>query len=346
MNLTRWSIVLLLLATGCRQHSGNSSSERAQPATQEAADGAPDRFPGQKHRQAFESLAARYEASIRANEIDASAHAGRSEMYSTLWCFGFGSRREVLPAARAAATRAVELDDQLAAAHTAMGIVTLCDWDWETAEREFRRAIELDPDDAKAHHWLALYLAAMGRHEEALVASTRAESLDPDSLGFKVGKGAVLYFGRAFEEMRRQMLGVVALDPDFPWGYDWLGMAQVQLRQFEPAIETYQKAVRLSDGTAEVVAGLGHAYGVAGREAEASRILDQLESLAGRWYIPPVQRAYVCVGLGRWDRAFELLEEAFRDRSWELVFLREEPWLDEIREDARFAALEKRMRFP
>ena len=341
-----WMIAAVLMTASCQQQSDTRQPEEARLASHEETSTAQPGFPGKRFREAFENLAAHFEQEVQRDSNDVAAHAGLSEAYSTLWCFGFYSRSEALPKARAAATKAVQLDDELAAAHTALGIVKLCDWDWVGAERAFIRAIQLDPGDAKARHWHALYLAAMGRHEQAMAESTQAENLDPTSLGFKTGKGAVLYFGHKFEEMRQQMLGTIALDPDFAWGYDWLGMAFVQLEQFDQAIETYEKAVELSDRTAEVMAGLGHAYGVAGNKSAGKKVLEELDALAERWYVPPVQRAYVCFGLGERDRAFELLEEAYADRSWELVFLREEPWFDEVRSDPRFVNLQERMQFP
>lgn len=339
-------IAALLIAIGCQPRSDTRHLQEVDTASPEEASEVRSRFPGRKYRKAFENLAIHFAQEVERDSENAAAHAGLSETYSTLWCFGFYSRSEALPVARAAATKAVKLDDELGAAHTALGIVRLCDWDWAGAERSFLRAIQLYPDDAKARHWYALYLAAMGRHGQAMGESTRAEELDPASLGFKTGKGAVLYFGRRFKDMREQMLGVVALDPTFPWGYDWLGMAYVQLGRFDQAIETYEKAVELSDRTAEVVAGLGHACGVAGKKPEGKKLLDELDGLAKQWYVPPVQRAYVCLGLGEVDRAFELLEEAYAARSWELVFLREEPWFDAVRSDPRFLDLQERMQFP
>ena len=338
--------IAVLTAASCRQPRDAAPAPDTHEGSAVDVTSSPPLVSGGKFRRAFESIAQHFRDESRRDASRAAAHAGLSEACSTLWCFGYRSRAEARPEARAAAARAVALDDELPAAHTSVGIVKLCDWDWTGAEHAFRRAIQLDSDDAKAHHWLALYLSAMGRHEEAFAESTRAEQLEPLSPGFRTGKGAVLYFAHRFEEMRKQMLGVVSRAPDFPWGHDWLGMALVQLGRFDRAIDTYETAVKLSDRTAEVLAGLGHACGVAGRASFAREILEELERDAENGYVPPVQRAYVCLSLGDEDRAFELLEEAYADRSWELVFLREEPWFDTVRSDPRFVRLQQRMRFP
>ena len=155
-----------------------------------------------------------------------------------------------------------------------------------------------------------------------------------------------MYFDRSFDAMREFLVETIALDAEFPWAHDWLGMAYVQLRDFDRALPVYERAVELSDRTAEVLAGLGHAHARAGNRAAAAEILTELEAAAERSHVPPVQRAYVAFGLGDVDRGFELLEEAYRMRAWELVFIREEPWFDDVRSDVRFAGLVDRIGFP
>jgi Flp pilus assembly protein TadD len=135
-------------------------------------------------------------------------------------------------------------------------------------------------------------------------------------------------------------------DSDYGPAYDWLGMAYVEEQQFDKAIATYRRAVELSDGLAEVLGGLGHAYAVAGREKEARQVLNTLLQLDQRWHVPPVQIAFVHVGLGEKQRAIDLLETAYDERSWELVFLQVEPWLDELRAEPRFTELIEKMKFP
>jgi len=286
-----------------------------------------------------------YHEAARLDPNYAPAQVGLAEAYTMLWGFGFMSRQNALPKAEAAALKAVELDPQLAEARMALGALKMREWDWAGAEAEFKRAIELEPNHARSRHWYALFLAAMGRHEEALEQSRRANELQPSSPGMMTGRGAILYFARD-DQMIRQMEQTVELDPKFAPGYDWLGMAYVQAGRFDESIEVYKKGVLLSGGAAEVKAGLGHAYGVAGLRREAKQILQELLALAKRKYVPPVQIAFVYLGLGEKDRALELLEQAYRERSWELVFVRAEPWVDNLRADPRFQDLLRRMNFP
>lgn len=322
-----------------------SGSAPADPADRN--DGATGKLdgPGKEYRQAYERAVAHYQHAVELNPEDASNYVGLADSQLMLWCFGFLSGSEVLPSATEAAAKAVELDDRLAAAHTTLGVLQVGRWDWTAAERELQRGIELDPSSAKARHWYALYLAAMARPDEALKQSEQAMLLEP-SPGYRTGLGAILYFRRDFDRMARLMERTVSLNPDFAVGYDWLGMAYVQLGRFDDSLSVYRKADTLSGGLAEIKAGLGHAYAVAGDEAEARRVLADLNRLSRKWHIPPVQVAFVHVGLGEKDEAFQWLEKAFQEKSWELVFLQVEPWLDELRPDPRFADLSRRMGFP
>lgn len=302
-------------------------------------------YPGKKFREPWDKAVAELEMRVRENPEDVSAYVGLAEHYILLWCFGFLSRDESLPKAKEAIKRAKALAPDCSAVHTILGALALSDWNWAGAEEELNLAIELETHNPKPHHWYALYLSAMGRHSEALAESMQSVKLEP-SVTYKTGFGSILYFAKDFERMVEVMEEVVAEAPTFAPGYDWLGMAYVQLGRYEESIQAYQKAVELSDGAAEVKAGLGHAYGVAGRKAEAKAILDELLALSKKWYVPPVQIAFVYVGLGELDKTFEMLETAYKERAWELVFVREEPWFSHLHSDPRFINLLKAIKFP
>ena len=333
------------------------SAHEVSSVTQAAADTASVETARALIEKAQLALAKNTEAAMReavetyaqAAQIDprsAPAQVGLAEAYTMLWGFGFMSRQEALPKAEAAALKAVELDPKLADARTTLGALKMREWDWAGAEVEFKRAIELQPTNARSRHWYALFLAAMGRHPEALVQSRRANELEPASPGMMTGLGAIHYFARDYGQMIRQMEVTTTLDPQFAPGYDWLGMAYVQAGKFPESITAYEKGVVLAEGASEVKAGLGHAYGLAGRREEAKNILAELNELAKQKYVPPVQIAFVHIGLGENDRALELLEQAYRERSWELVFVRVEPWVDPLRSDPRFQDLLRRVNFP
>ncbi len=312
----------------------------AQPAAVEVLP-----YPGESLRDGIQQLARHYEQNVLANPQAVVDHVGMVDAYTMLWCFGFVPRDDVLPKIKHSARQAVLLDEQDAGARTALGIVKLSQWDWAAAERELSAAVRLDPHRASSHHWYALHLAARGLHPEAMQQSEQALLLD-SSLGMQVGKASIHYFGRDWPGLIKQTQHAIKQDPTFAPAHDWLGMGYVQQQRFEESIATYERAVKLSGGLAEILAGLGHAYALGGERDKAISVLQKLQRLDKQWYVPPVQIAYVHVGLGEYDEAIQMLERAYEEHSWELVFLTVEPWFDPIRTDPRFVALTKKLNFP
>jgi tetratricopeptide (TPR) repeat protein len=185
----------------------------------------------------------------------------------------------------------------------------------------------------------------MDRIGEAMLQSDSIRTMDPEG-NYLIGRGSLLYFARQNEKLKELMKQVIARDTSLAWGYDWLGMAYIELKEYENSLETYRKGFELSDGTMEVGAGYGHALGLAG-EYKAARILaDYYASIAKEKYLPPVQRAYIHIGIGEHDEAIRLLEQAFEEQSWFLIFMQVEPWLDPLRDDPRFTQIMNRMNFP
>jgi len=303
------------------------------------------KYPGKKFREFFDQEIEKYENTVKDHPVDASAHVGLAESYINSWCYGFLSRDESLPIAKSAAIKAMQLDQNSAMVHTILGIIKLTDWDWVGAEQELRLATVMDPTNYKSRHWYSLYLSAMGRHEEAIREAKIANELESFA-GSKIGYGSILYFAHEFEQMVELLEAAIIDEPDNAPLYDWLGMAYVQLKKYDKSIEVYRKAADLSDGLAEIMAGLGHAYGMAGRLDEAREVLDEMLACAERWYVPPVQIAFVYLSVGKKEKAFEMLEKAYKERSWELVFMGTEPWLDDLHTDPRFVEFINRLQFP
>lgn len=301
--------------------------------------------PGGRFRAVWEDALAQARQAVADAPTSATAHTAVAESCIALWCFGFEPRGTILKPGRVAVERSLQIDPNLSRAHTTLGILQLADWEWTRAEKSFERAVALDPSSPSARHWHALYLAAMGRHGKAQAESRKAVSLDQAG-SYQVGLGAVLYFAHDFAEMARVMEEAVAAEANSAPAHDWLGMAYVQLGRYDDAIEVYRRAVTLSDNTPEILAGLGHAYGIAGRKGEAAKVLAELTGMSRRWYVPPVQIAYVHASLGQTREVFLMLDEAVRQRSWELVFVREEPWFDHLHSDPRFTRVVEQMQFP
>lgn len=303
------------------------------------------KYPGEKFREFFDREIEKYKKAVKNNPKDASDHVGLAESYINSWCYGFLPRDKSLPFAKSAVVKAIQLDRDSALVHTFDGILKLTDWDWSGAEQELKLATVMDPVNYKSRHWFSLFLAAMGRYEEAIREAKTANELESPA-GSKIGYGSILYFAHEFEQMFELLEKAIIDEPDEAPLYDWLGMAYVQLGQYDKSIEVYRKAAELSDGLAEIMAGLGHAYGVAGRIEEAKEVLNEMLACAERWYVPPVQIAFVALSIGDKNLTFELLERAYAERSWELIFLRTEPWFDILHDDPRFRDFICGLNFP
>ena len=269
----------------------------------------------------------------------APAYAGLADSYSLMSSFGSAKTSEVMPKARAAALRALELDDNLAEAHASRALVAQnFDWDWATAEREYRRAIQLNPNYATAHHWYAECLALQGRFEEASFEMARARQLDPLSLIMAADNGAILYFSRQYDPAIRQLQGVLEMEPNFPRAHV-LDYAYVQTGQFDLALKDIE-SWRQIDDTPLPVATLAVVYGRSGHNEEAKRIIAALEDRnhRGSASIAPALVAHLGL-LEDKERTLAYLEKACEERSTLLTALKVDPLYDPLRSDPRFQSI-------
>ena len=270
----------------------------------------------------------------------ALAWAGLAESYALLASYGAAAPHEVMPKAKAAATRALALDDALAEAYATLGFVkAFYDWDWPSAGQDYRRALESNPNCATARHWYAGYLRATGRLEEAIQEIRRAQALDPLSRAISRDLGRTLYSMRRYQDAIREYRQALDFEPDFPSGYLHLGMAYAAQGSRREALEALLKARSLPGGNPLILGGLGHCYGLLGQPAEARKILGELEALSKREFVSPMSRAFVYIGLGQRDQAFQWLERARQERDGWLAWLKVDPMFDSLRADPRFASL-------
>ena len=279
-----------------------------------------------------------------ASRIDPSygpAWAGLADSYYSLSNM-YLPPTEAMAKARAAAEKALAIDETLAGAHTSLALVRLYyDRDLPAAEREFRRAIELDPNGAKAHLWYGVYCALMGRREESLSHLKLAQQLDPLSLETGTYVGFALYLLREYAQVVVQSQESLKVNPN-NWGtHANLGMAYQQLGRLTEAVAELRKASEIS-GSPALLAELGHAYAMAGNRAEAQKVLDDLKDLSKRRFVPAFAIAVVYVGLGHKEQALNWLEKAYEDRSEDFVSLRADPQFDSLRSDPRFVVLQRR----
>ncbi len=306
------------------------------------------RFHWNKRAEAAVKKAIEYfQQAIESDPGYAMAYVGLADAYSILGYYGLLPPKESFPKAKAAALRALELDNTLGEAHTSLGYALYYyDWDWVAAEKEFQRALELNPRYPEAHLWYGNPLTGMGRHEEALSYARRARELDPLSVLIIAAVGWLAYYARQYGETIEQCRKAIEMDPNFAPAHLWLGMALEQTGKYDEALEESQKAVAFSGGSPHYRASLGYTYALSGRADEARKVLDELNELSGRMYVSPYYRAEIHAGLGEREEALACLGKAYEERANLLVFLKVEPRLDPLRGEPRFQALLRRMNFP
>ena len=277
----------------------------------------------------------------------AMAYTGLADAYTRLSGYNALAPTAGFPKARAAATKALELDDKLAEAHTVLGSVNLFyDWDWAGAERELKRAIEINRSYADAHQMYAYHLSAMGRFDEALDEMSRAQELDPISLEKTAGIGEVLYYRREYDQAIEQYRKALEMDPNSGFVHWAVGRAYAEKGMYDQAIAAFQKSIPLSGDSPDEPASLAYVYARAGKRREARQIIEELQERSNRSYISPTVMAIIYGGLGESDQAFAWLNKAYDDRDALLVFLQVEPVFDGLRSDARFDQLLRRVGVP
>ncbi len=279
----------------------------------------------------------------------ALAHAGLSDAFNQLCnpILELVPQGELIPRAKAAATKALELDETLAEAHICLGRVKFYfDWDWAGAEKSFRRAIELSPNHTYAHYVYGLLLSALGRHTEAIKESTCALASDPVALLVNGVAGLISCFARQFETAEEQLRKTLQLDANFMFAH-WIlgGLCLLPMGRYDEAIAELQKAIALSGNVAHPRGLLGYTYAKVGKKEDALRVLDELEELSKQRYVSPVSRAFVYGGL-RDEQMFEALDQAYQQRCSSLVWAKVFPHWDDLQAQPRFQDLLRRKNFP
>jgi TolB-like protein/Flp pilus assembly protein TadD len=287
-----------------------------------------------------------FNEAVAADPNHALAYVGLADSYTLLGTVTYGAfhRRDVWPRARAAAAKALELDEQLAGAHTSLAFIKFrYDWDWDSAERGFARAIELDPHYATARQWYAYLLSTRGRHDEALREIRCAQQLDPLSLPIATGVGRFLYLAGRHDEAVVECGKAIDMDQTFAGAHVDLGLIYIQLGRFDEAIRELQRAVDLSGGNHIPLAHLGHAYGVSGRHDRARGVLNEVRRLSARIDVAPSDWALVHLGLGENVEAMAWLERAYEERDGFMVLLNVEPMLSPLHYEPAFQDLLRRL---
>ena len=301
-------------------------------------------FWNKRTSEGFRQAAECFQQAIDKDPNYARAYAGLADTFALMSTWYLGPHNELMPKARAAALRAVELDEGLADAHTSLALIEEnYDYDWPGAEKEFRRAIQLNPQYATAHQWYAEFLSWQGRFDEAFVESAQARQLDPFSLIIATDYALIFYYSRQYERAIEQCRSVLELDPAYDHARWDLFSSYWQLGRYDEAISEFNrlKARGEDPGMWVVEATI---YWRLGRAAEARRALAKVEQIAGSRpdRYPFLVGAYL--GTDRKDRAIEQLEKAYADHSPLVPQIKVEPMYDPIRSDPRFQDLLRRAR--
>ena len=274
----------------------------------------------------------------------ALAYAGLADAYHELSYSH--PPREVMPKAREAATKALALDDSVAEAHASLGWVKWTyDWDWIGAEKEFQRSMDLSPNYAIGHGMYALYLDSMSRVEEAMAQNRRARELEPLSLILNTNIGELLYNTRRYDQAIEQYRKTVEIETNFSPVHEDLAEAYERKGMYREAVAEWQESL-IADGDRRNAAAMGQAYLKSGYKSAMKTWLDHITSPSSHLYVSPFFIATLYARLGEGDRALDWLAKAYQGRDTDLVFLKVEPALDNLRSDPRYAELERQIGFP
>ncbi len=274
------------------------------------------------------------------------AYSGLADCYVE-WVPGRPSPKELMPKAKDAAVKALQLDENLAEAHNSLaGVELLYDWNWSAAEREFKRAIELNPNYSTAHEWYAHYLVAMGRLDESIAEATRSLELDPFSPTTNDYAAWLFYLARHYDLAIQQSRKMLELDPNFAWGHYTLGLAYEQTGRSGEAVQEFLKADELFGASPDRVTELKEVYRVSGVRGYWQKELAFAQENSKHFYFSNMRVASICVRLGEVNDAFEWLEKGYAEREVLLTYLKVDPYWDDIRSDPRFRDLVRRVGLP
>jgi len=271
----------------------------------------------------------------------ALAYAGLADCYNNLGAFNYVRPRDAYPRGKAAATKALELDEELAEAHASLARNKIAfDWDWSGARREFERALELNPNYGTAHYWYSYYYFAMGRLDAAAQEMKRAVDLDPLSLQINTEMGRALLYQRQYDAAIEQERKTLEMDPNFEGAHELLATAYLFKGSYADAITESQPVERWSGFV------LARAYLKSGKIGKAQKVVVDLKELSNKQYVSAQRIAQAYVGLDDKQRALEWLEKAYEERSLRPDFMRVDPAYDNLRSDQRFRDLLHRVGLP
>jgi TolB-like protein/Flp pilus assembly protein TadD len=296
---------------------------------------------GQRTEEGLKKAISSFETALSVEPNCARSYSGIADCCGMLSWFGALAPKVAGQKAAAAAKRAVEIDASLSECHASLAFVRFWhDWNWKEAEQEFLRAIELNPSYVSAYQWYGTFLNTQGRFEEAQTAHKCARELDPFSLISNMNVADSFFFSRQHDSAVKHLVAVLEQEPRFFPALLRLGSVHVQMELYAEAIAVFEQAVQLSRQQ-EVLPALAHAYALAGRTEEARIILEEMTNDKIGRYVASPMIARIYLGLGEFETALDWLRKGIEERSYWMVFLKEDPVYDPIRTHPRFAELLK-----
>lgn len=300
-----------------------------------------------KRSSTVEEFRRAMDAFNRAIELDplyAVAYSGIADCYNVLGNFTMYAPKDAYPKAKAAAERALDIDAEIAEAHVSLAWTTMFyDWNFEEADRSFRRAIELNSSYAVAHQWFAALHSARGDHDKAVFEARLALEKDPLLIPANMMLGWMFYEARRWDEALEQARKTIDLAAGFMAAEYFLAWSLFQLGRRREALDQFRDSMKRSSSNARIRGGLGYVLGRQGQRAEARQILDELVAASSLRYVPSYEIAMVHLGMGEVDEALSGLERALEERSGWLLWLEHDAVFDELRDETRFRELLKRM---
>ena len=295
----------------------------------------------------FEKAIEFFEQAIKKDPNYALAYSGLADAYTLMTAYSAVSPSEVMPKAKAAALKALELDDKLAEAHASYGQTAVYyDYELSTAEKQYRRAIELNPNYATAHQWLAEHLTTVKRFDEAIVEIKRALELDPVSLIMNRTYGDILICARRVDEAIEQYKKTLELDPNFPTTYFFLGRAYEAKGMYDEAVAQYATAARFSGLRPEILAEANQVNAKSGWKGYLEKSLEQILKQPSGQRVPPFVVATYYARLGRTDECIAWLERGYEERDFRMTLIGVAWEFDTVRSDPRFVELVQKIGLP
>jgi len=299
-------------------------------------------FWNQRTGEALKTALGYFQQAIDRDPNYAAAYAGLSDCYGLFPVYAVLPAIEAIPKAKSAALKALQIDEQLAEAHTSLASAYQSDWAWELSDKSYKRAIELNPNYATARQWYGQGLYYRGRFEEGIAELKQALAVDPHSLIINWSLGYAYIMARQFDLALEHLQKTLSMDEDFYLTHCYIGKVFVLKNQTAKGIEHMKEALRLSDGP-EVYATIGYAYGISGNIEEAEKTLVEMDKLSSKRVVSPYHVAMIYAGLGEKEKALELLTLCLEQRSVWLTEIKVDPFWDNLRSDPRFIELLKKV---